>query len=94
MVWSIRKVVVFALVAGVITAGTVSTPTLSAAQSISETAKSTADDVSKWTRRHWNQAKAQWAKQETKWADCNKRATDQKLSGRKSWSFLYGCMTS
>jgi hypothetical protein len=52
------------------------------------------DDVSKWTRKEWNQAKAKWAKEKEKWADCQKQSKDQKLSGRKSWSFLASCMTS
>jgi hypothetical protein len=38
--------------------------------------------------------KGQWAKQTDKWAGCNKQAEDQKLSGRNSWSFIAGCMTS
>ena len=52
------------------------------------------DDVSKWTSKQWNQAKAKWAKEKEKWADCRKQAKDQNLSGRKSWSFLASCMTS
>jgi hypothetical protein len=54
---------------------------------------STVDDVSKWTTKHWNQAKAKWAKEKVKWSDCEKEAKDQKLTGRKSWSFIYDCMT-
>jgi hypothetical protein len=52
------------------------------------------DDVSKWTKKEWNQAKAKWAKEKEKWADCQKQSKDQKLTGRKSWSFLASCMTS
>ena len=52
------------------------------------------DDVSKWTTKQWNQAKAKWAKEKVKWADCQKQSKDQKLAGRKSWSFLASCMTS
>jgi hypothetical protein len=51
------------------------------------------DDVSKWTTRQWNQTKAKWAKEKVKWADCQKQSKDQKLAGRKSWSFLASCMT-
>jgi hypothetical protein len=51
------------------------------------------DDVSKWTMKQWNQARAKWAKEKDKWADCRKQAKDQKLTGRKSWSFLASCMT-
>jgi len=52
------------------------------------------DDVSKWTSKQWNQAKAKWAKEKEKWADCQKQSKDQNLTGRKSWSFLASCMTS
>jgi hypothetical protein len=38
--------------------------------------------------------KGQWAKQTEKWASCNKQSDDQKLTGRKSWSFIASCMTS
>ena len=48
------------------------------------------DDVSKWTTKQWNQAKAKWAKEKVKWADCQKQSKNQKLAGRKSWSVLEG----
>jgi hypothetical protein len=54
---------------------------------------SKADDVSKWTTKQWNQAKVKWAKEKVKWADCQKQSKNQKLAGRKSWSFLASCMT-
>jgi hypothetical protein len=56
-------------------------------------ASSKVDDVSKWTTKEWNQAKAKWAAEKSKWADCRKQSKDQKLAGRKSWSFLASCMT-
>jgi hypothetical protein len=52
------------------------------------------DDVSKWTSKQWNRAKAEWAKEKEKWADCQKQSKNQNLTGRKSWSFLASCMTS
>jgi hypothetical protein len=52
------------------------------------------DDVSQWTSRQWNRAKAKWEKETEKWADCHRQSTDQNLTGRKSWSFLASCMTS
>jgi hypothetical protein len=52
------------------------------------------DDVSKWTSQQWNRARAKWVKEKEKWADCQKQSKDQKLTGRKSWSFLASCMTS
>jgi len=51
------------------------------------------DDVSEWTSKQWDRAKAKWAEEKEKWADCQKQSTDQNLTGRKSWSFLASCMT-
>ena len=59
-----------------------------------DAASRTADDVSKWTQKQWNAAKAKWSQEQAKWGACNKKATDQKLTGRKSWSFIASCMTS
>jgi hypothetical protein len=50
-------------------------------------------EVSKWTKQQWYAAKAIWVKEKTKWAGCQKQAVEKKLSGRKSWPFLYACMT-
>ena len=55
---------------------------------------STATQVETWTRKQWETAKKEWAKDKAKWADCRKQSSKQKLEGRKSWSFLYKCMTS
>jgi hypothetical protein len=52
------------------------------------------DDVSRWTTKQWNRAKAKWEKETDKWADCQKQSKDQDLTGRKSWSFLASCMSS
>ncbi len=49
--------------------------------------------VEHWTWRQWRKAKKEWIKDKAKWADCQHQAKAQKLSGRKSWSFLYSCMT-
>lgn len=54
---------------------------------------STATRVETWTKKQWEAAQKEWAKDKAKWADCRKRSKAQKLSGRKSWSFLYQCMT-
>ena len=51
------------------------------------------EDVSKWTKKQWNAAKAKWSKEKVKWANCQKQANEKKLSGRESWSFIYDCMT-
>jgi len=50
--------------------------------------------VENWTRGQWEAAKKEWAKDTTKWASCQKQSGKQKLEGRKSWPFLYNCMTS
>ena len=49
--------------------------------------------VEKWTKNEWNNAVKQWAHDKTKWAGCREQSKARKLSGRKSWSFLYRCMT-
>jgi hypothetical protein len=49
--------------------------------------------VEAWTTKQWNAAKKEWAKDKAKWASCQKQSKAQQLSGRKSWSFLYQCMT-
>jgi len=51
------------------------------------------DRVKNWTEKEWNEAVKEWAQDKAKWADCQKQSATQKLSGRKSWSFLYRCMT-
>jgi hypothetical protein len=68
-----------------------SIPTASFAQATKDSSKT--EDVSKWTQKQWNAAKAKWMKEKDKWSSCNKQATNEKLSGRKSWSFIYTCMT-
>jgi basic membrane lipoprotein Med (substrate-binding protein (PBP1-ABC) superfamily) len=50
------------------------------------------EDISKWTQQQWDAAKEKWSKETAKWSACQKQADDQKLSGRKSWQFLYDCM--
>jgi hypothetical protein len=50
--------------------------------------------VENWTSKQWNAAKTEWARDKAKWVDCQHQSTDQKLTGRKSWSFLYTCMNT
>jgi hypothetical protein len=99
----IRSALVAAAVIAITVAGTAlaqapapSTPPPASppAASAPSSASSAAEDVSKWTRKQWAAARAKWAKETEKWADCRKQAKDQKLTGRKSWSFLASCMTS
>ena len=54
----------------------------------------TTEKVKAISKKEWDKMKGQWAKQKEKWADCNKQSQDQKLTGRKSWSFIASCMTS
>jgi hypothetical protein len=54
---------------------------------------STSVQVEKWTNKQWSTMKTKWAREKVKWADCRQQSSDQKLEGRKSWSFLYSCMT-
>ncbi|MGC2080234.1 MAG: hypothetical protein WA728_30315 [Xanthobacteraceae bacterium] len=51
------------------------------------------EDVSKWTQKQWNAAKAKSTEEKTQWNDCQTQAKAKNLSGRKSWHFLYDCMT-
>lgn len=64
------------------------------AQAPAPSTPSTAAQVETWTTAQWETAKLKWAENKTKWADCQKQSDKQKLEGRKSWSFLYSCMTS
>jgi hypothetical protein len=80
--------------AGAALAQTPATPAPSAAPAAPSTPSTTTEDVSKWSIKQWNAAKTKWAKEKDKWADCEKQSKEQKLSGRKSWSFLASCMTS
>jgi hypothetical protein len=49
--------------------------------------------VETWTRKQWDSAQKEWAKDKAKWSGCHKQAGEHHLEGRKSWSFLYTCMT-
>jgi hypothetical protein len=82
----VRSALIAAAVIGVVTSG------IALAQTTTPSSK--VDDVSKWTSKQWNRAKAEWAKEKEKWADCQKQSKDQNLTGRKSWSFLASCMNS
>ncbi len=85
----VRSALVAAVVLGVVTPGVALAQTTTPPSSTS----SKVDDVSKWTSKQWDRAKAKWAEEKEKWADCQKQSTDQNLTGRKSSSFLASCMT-
>ena len=72
--------------------------TAAAAQTQSQPAPKSApsskmEDLSKWTQQQWDAAKAEWSKQTTKYANCQKQLDDRKLSGLEGSQFLYDCMT-
>jgi hypothetical protein len=54
---------------------------------------SVAAKVETWTDKQWTAAQKKWAKDKKKWNECQSQSDTRKLSGRKSWSFLYDCMT-
>jgi hypothetical protein len=85
----VRSALVAAVVLGVVTPGAALAQTTTPPSS----ASSNVDDVSKWTSKQWDRAKAKWSEEKEKWADCQTQSTDQNLTGRKSWSFLASCMT-
>jgi hypothetical protein len=58
-----------------------------------ETSTMKMEDVSKWTQKQWNAAKAKWTEKKTQWNDCQTQSKAKNLSGRNSWQFLYDCMT-
>jgi len=70
------------------------TPKPAPAAKSEPTLSQTTEDVKTWSRKKWNAAKVEYAKQTTKWADCRKKADARKLTGRANWSFLYDCMKS
>jgi hypothetical protein len=85
----VRSALIAAAVLGVVTSGAALAQTTTPSSSTS----SKIDDVSEWTSKQWNRAKAKWEKEKERWADCQKQSKDQNLSGRESWSFLASCMT-
>ena len=90
------KIIATVLMIGFVTAQAVQAQTTAPNTSTpppSSTTSTAVENVSKWTTKHWNAVKAHWAKQKEKWADCQQQSNAQKLSGRKSWSFLATCMT-
>jgi len=86
----VRSALISAAILGVVASGVA----LAQTKTPESSSSSKIDEVSKWTTKQWNQAKAKWAKEKEKWADCQKQSKEQKLTGRKSWSFLASCMTS
>jgi hypothetical protein len=91
----------FCLMAAIVTAtmsGVVHaevTPPRPAPTASAETSKASLPvRVETWTKAHWEAAKKEWAKDTTKWANCQKQWNRHKHEGRKSWPSVYKCMTS
>jgi hypothetical protein len=90
------RTILMSLIAVSLTAGVAQAQTPSGSgpnQSLSTQASQTVTDVSKWTRKQWGAAKAKWAEEKDAWNGCQTQARTQNLSGRRSWQFLYDCMT-
>jgi hypothetical protein len=90
-----RTLVLSLALAASLGAGTAMAQTQSAPAkdtSVSAQASQTMTDVSKWTRKQWNTAKAKWVEEKDAWNGCQTQAKAQNLAGRKSWQFLYDCM--
>lgn len=83
--------VVLAIAAGSAALAQSTSPSQSPAPGPSPTASS-ADQVKDWTQKKWNAMKREWRKDRAKWDTCNRQATDQKLTGKASWTFIYDCM--
>ncbi len=89
----LMSLIAVSLAGGIAQAQTQTPSSAAANQSLSAQASQTVTDVSKWTHRQWNAAKAKWVEEKDAWNGCQTQAKAQNLSGRKSWQFLYDCMT-
>jgi Flp pilus assembly protein TadB len=90
-----------AAVAGAAGAAFAQTQATSPTTARTQTAPASASSVSAasarvetWTRKQWDSAQKEWAKDKTRWSDCQKQSGEKHLDGRRSWSFLYNCMMS
>jgi hypothetical protein len=70
------------------------TPAKTQTAPASASASAASSRVETWTRKQWDSAQKEWAKDKAKWSDCQKRSGEKHLDGRKSWSSLYTCMAS
>jgi hypothetical protein len=53
-----------------------------------ETSTIKMEDVSKWTQKQWNAAKAKWSEEKTKWNDCQTQAKAKNFQAIKAGSFF------
>jgi hypothetical protein len=89
----IGAVLATGLTFGVALAQSTAPASSSAVPSRTASEPSAATKVGDWTEKQWKVAKHKWSQDTAKWNACNQASKDQNLSGRKSWSFLYDCMT-
>jgi hypothetical protein len=95
-----KHLIVLASIFVVAGAANAQTPATSSATAKAQTAAPSASSApassraETWTKKQWDAAQKQWAKDKTRWSDCQKQSGEKHLDGRKSWSFLYTCMTS
>ena len=86
-------VTVAVLAAALSGAAVAQTPATRPAAASTESKTSLPARVETWTKAHWEAAKKEWAKDTTKWANCQKQWNRHKHEGRKSWPSVYQCMT-
>jgi hypothetical protein len=55
-----------------------------------ETSTVKMEDVSKWTQKQWNAAKAKWSEEKVKWGDCQKQAKAHDQVGSDTRGFCGG----
>jgi hypothetical protein len=96
-----KHLIILVSILAVAGAANAQTPATSSTAAKTQTAPATASSASAassrvetWTRKQWDSAQKQWAKDKTRWSGCQKQSGEKHLDGRKSWSFLYTCMTS
>ena len=75
-------------------AGSVNAETAPPQAASTSSGSAASERVETWTKTQWDSAQKEWAKDKTKWSGCQKQSEVKHLDGRKSWSFLYSCMTS
>jgi hypothetical protein len=85
--------IVSAGLAGVADAETAAARKAHAAPAAASSGSAASARVETWTKKQWDSAQKEWAKDKAKWSGCQKQSGEHHLDGRKSWSFLYTCMT-
>jgi hypothetical protein len=89
----LKAAIVTVALSGPAVAQTVTSPATRPAASPASAKTPLSTRVETWTKAHWEAAKKEWAKDTTKWANCQKQWNKHKHEGRKSWPSVYQCMT-